>query len=207
MKRHNHGFTLIELIVVIVILGILAVSAAPKFMNLQSDARKAALESLKGSLTSTAQMVYGKAIIAGKEKSYEMVNGKKTGKSEYICLDSLATADCTSSSPGAIEIRYGHPAAKPNGILKAMDLDAVEAGGDVSGHDWAYRHKTWTDGTNNSQILLGFPNATDRIPFQYEDSQVSTYGDKCFLLYDTPSIETVGIETNGIRILIFSGGC
>ena len=41
MKRttaRQQGFTLIELIVVIVILGILAVTAAPKFMNLTSDA-------------------------------------------------------------------------------------------------------------------------------------------------------------------------
>lgn len=41
MNRINdrqQGFTLIELIVVIVILGILAVTAAPKFMNLTSDA-------------------------------------------------------------------------------------------------------------------------------------------------------------------------
>ena len=197
MKRHNHGFTLIELIVVIVILGVLAVTAAPKFMNLQSDARKAALESLKGSLTSTAQMVYGKAIIAGKEKAQQ----------QYICHGSTAASICTASSTDAIEIRYGHPAAKPNGILKAMDLDAVVAVGDVSGHDWAYKYIEWGDGTNNTQILLGFPNATDRIPDQYKDSEVSTYGDKCFLFYDTPSIETVGIETNGLRILIFSGGC
>ncbi|MGL4750761.1 MAG: type II secretion system protein, partial [Shewanella sp.] len=39
MKRQQ-GFTLIELVVVIIILGILAVTAAPKFINLQSDARK-----------------------------------------------------------------------------------------------------------------------------------------------------------------------
>ena len=38
MKR-SAGFTLIELVIVIVILGILAVTAAPKFLNLQSDAR------------------------------------------------------------------------------------------------------------------------------------------------------------------------
>lgn len=45
--RKSNGFTLIELIVVIVILGILAVSAAPKFIDLQSDARAAVVNGLK----------------------------------------------------------------------------------------------------------------------------------------------------------------
>lgn len=39
MKKQA-GFTLIELVIVIIILGILAVTAAPKFLNLQDDARK-----------------------------------------------------------------------------------------------------------------------------------------------------------------------
>ena len=51
MNRINdrqQGFTLIELIVVIVILGILAVTAAPKFMNLTSDANASVVKSLSG---------------------------------------------------------------------------------------------------------------------------------------------------------------
>lgn len=47
MKRIS-GFTLIELVVAIVILGILSVVAAPKFLGLQSDARAAALKGLSG---------------------------------------------------------------------------------------------------------------------------------------------------------------
>ncbi|PSW40896.1 MSHA biogenesis protein MshA [Photobacterium phosphoreum] len=66
MQRQN-GFTLIELVVVIVILGILAVTAAPKFLNLQDDARASSLQGLKGAIDSAAGIVYGKAAIAGAE--------------------------------------------------------------------------------------------------------------------------------------------
>jgi MSHA pilin protein MshA len=59
----NHGFTLIELIMVIVILGILAVTAAPKFINISSDANLAILKGLQASLISSSKMYHGKAVI------------------------------------------------------------------------------------------------------------------------------------------------
>ena len=66
MKRQG-GFTLIELVVVIVILGILAVTAAPRFLNIQDDARNATLEGLSGAIQGSAQIIYGNAAIAGFE--------------------------------------------------------------------------------------------------------------------------------------------
>ncbi|MCU8009523.1 MAG: type II secretion system protein [Shewanella sp.] len=67
MKRQQ-GFTLIELVVVIIILGILAVTAAPKFINLQSDARVSALQGLKGAIQGANSLVYSKAALSGVEK-------------------------------------------------------------------------------------------------------------------------------------------
>ncbi|NOH97545.1 type II secretion system protein [Vibrio sp. 99-70-13A1] len=64
----NKGFTLIELVMVIVILGILSVLAAPRFLNLQTDARNSALQGLKGSMEGAFSLAYGKLAIAGYEK-------------------------------------------------------------------------------------------------------------------------------------------
>lgn len=66
MKR-LHGFTLLELVVAIVILGLLSVVAAPKFLGLQSDARAAALSGLAGSMEGAVAIVHGKSAVQGIE--------------------------------------------------------------------------------------------------------------------------------------------
>ncbi|MER0326257.1 type II secretion system protein [Vibrio vulnificus] len=95
MKRQG-GFTLIELVVVIVILGILAVTAAPRFLNLQNDARKASLQGLKGAIDGAAGIVYGRAAILGLET-----------KEVETSVDGIATI-------------YGYPMAKAGGIDQAV---------------------------------------------------------------------------------------
>ncbi len=64
MKREK-GFTLIELVMVIVILGILAAVAMPKYVNMQDEAKSAAAKGVIGTVRSAIAIQYAKNALAG----------------------------------------------------------------------------------------------------------------------------------------------
>lgn len=108
--RNQKGFTLIELIIVIVVLGILAVTAAPQFFNFSGDARESAVKGLKGNIQGAYQTVYAKAAVDGN----------------------------FSADVGDVTIANGYPTADAGGIVEAANLgtngdDWVFASGDGSG--------------------------------------------------------------------------
>ncbi|WP_084761659.1 type II secretion system protein [Succinimonas amylolytica] len=111
----SSGFTLIELVVVIVILGILAATAAPKFMNLRGDARAAAIHGLEGVLKSADSVVYSKAVILGKDKDLN---------AEFTVEDRV------------VRTRFGH-LMDAHQIMQETDADLV--------NDWFVSPKTSGD--------------------------------------------------------------
>ena len=111
----SSGFTLIELIVVIVILGILAVSAAPRFINLQSDARAATLNAMMGAVKSANSLILGKAVIHG-------VNTKYSDRETHTqWMDDCSTDNCVNIGQMWVYLKYAY--IDRNSVAFIIDAD------------------------------------------------------------------------------------
>lgn len=103
MKIKQQGFTLVELVVVIVVLGILAAIAIPRYATYTRDARLAAVNGLAGAVRSSVMMVQGRY----------MANG--TGTSPVTMVDGTNVAVSTGASGGL-------PLSTAGGIDNAVSI-------------------------------------------------------------------------------------
>jgi len=111
--RAEKGFTLIELVAVIIILGILSATAIPKYMDLRSEAQISAVQSLRSTIESANQMIYARAVLLREHKK----------ASAEICINQ-ATAyqtGCLESDGTGFKIKYGHIFGSYTTIMHALE--------------------------------------------------------------------------------------
>jgi MSHA pilin protein MshA len=134
----NKGFTLMELIIVIVVLGILSALAIPKFANVNTDAKKAVVKDLAGSIRSSANIV----------------------RSKWLVLDDINITQVTLDGDNVtVDTTTGFPTADANGIAKAVNYDTNKFTFDASSGCFKYNNldtckACYTLDTTNKKITV-----------------------------------------------------
>ena len=220
---HNYfhrGFTLIELVLVIVILGIIAASAVPKYINVTSDARIARLQALRGAIRSVDQMVYAKTAIQNVSRN----NDAWATHNNYVVLEGIQyhvkyghidrnnIGYFIDGTPqGAVEVENNRAQSR-TGKLGDYQFNCKDFQG-VCEHEWCDCYPGTNTGipgfeNHNSDAQDGSNDAAKAtqffIPRGMEPSKYKT--DKCFLAYRQPYKLNNG-TIKPMKIGIISDGC
>jgi MSHA pilin protein MshA len=106
MLKNEKGFTLIEIIAVIIIMGILAAVAVPKFFSMQDDAKKAAVNGALSEAAARFNHAFSKYILVKKKAPSDITDllTVTDENSNVITLLGIKAGDCTVSDTGGEDI-------------------------------------------------------------------------------------------------------
>ncbi|MGA1840789.1 MAG: type II secretion system protein [bacterium] len=116
--RKNQGFTLIELIMVIVVLGVLAATAVPKYFSIKTEAADASAKGITAALRGAVSVLYSQNLVGG-------TNGAAYNMQDVVNNAQVSGVDSSAS---------------------ATDSFTVSIGGNVYGWDWTAANLPTTAG-------------------------------------------------------------